>query len=138
MSTKWALLRAVQQEPADKPLACYAMADLLEEGGWLDLAFIYRWMGWHSRRPGKREGPRLRKRFVWYKEGAFGGWPSDETDRYDSLPHAWLAPLVYQALQTANFQYQLYATWEQAVNNLAEGLSRLRALLQPPAGRKEG
>jgi hypothetical protein len=84
------------------------------------------------------EGQRLRKRFVWYKEGAFGGWPSDEADRYELLPHARLAPLVYQALHTANFQYQLYATWEQAVNNLAEGLTRLRALLQPPAGRKEG
>jgi hypothetical protein len=83
------------------------------------------------------EGQRLRKRFVWYKEGAFPGWPSDEADRSDSLPHAWLFPLVYQALQTANSQYQLYATWEQAVNNLAEALARLRALLQPPTGRKE-
>jgi hypothetical protein len=42
MSTKWALLRAVQQDPADKPLSCYALADLLEEEGWLDLAFTYR------------------------------------------------------------------------------------------------
>jgi TPR repeat protein len=102
MSTKWALLKAIPQEPADNPLSCYAMADLLEEGGWLDLAFTYRWMGWYTHRPGKREGQRLRKRFVWYKVGAFGGWPSDEAERYSSLPHAWLDPLVYQALQTAN------------------------------------
>jgi hypothetical protein len=136
MSTKWALLKTIQQEPASNPLSCYAMADLLEEGGWLDLAFTYRWMGWHSRRPGKREGQRLRKRFVWYKVGAFDGWPGDEAERYSSLPHARLDPLVYQALgTTANTQYQLYTTWEQAVNNLAEGLARLRALLAPPAGK---
>ena len=72
------------------------------------------------------------------REGALGGWLSDEADRYDRMPHARLDPLVYQALQTANSQFQLYATWEQAVNNLAEGLARLRALLQPAAGRKEG
>jgi hypothetical protein len=71
-----------------------------------------------------------------YKEGAFGEWPSDEADRYDSLPHARLAPLVYQFLQTANSQFQLYSTWEQAVNNLAEALTRLRVLLQPPPARK--
>ena len=51
---------------------------------------------------------------------------------------ARLAPLVYQSLETANYQYQLYATWEQAVNDLAKGLARLRALLQQPAARKEG
>jgi hypothetical protein len=51
-------------------------------------------------------------------------------------PHARLASTVYQAFQTANSQYQLYATWEQGVNNLAETLARLRALLQPPAGQK--
>jgi hypothetical protein len=138
ISTKWALLKTIQQEPADNPLACYAMADLLEEGGWLDLAFCYRWMGWYGRRPGKREGPRLRKRFVWYKEAAFVEWPSDESDRYDRLPHAWLAPLVYQSLQTANQQFQLYSTWEQAVNDLAKGLARLRALLGPPAEKQGG
>jgi hypothetical protein len=39
MSTKWALLRTIQQERADKALSCSAIADLLEEEGWLDLAF---------------------------------------------------------------------------------------------------
>jgi hypothetical protein len=50
------------------------MADVLQEGGWLDLAFTYRRMGWHNRRPGQRQGKRLRKRFVWSREGALGGW----------------------------------------------------------------
>ena len=93
------------------PLSCYALADLLEEGGWPDLAFSYRWTGWYDRRPGKREGRLLRKRFVWYKDGAFGEWPSDESDRCESLQHARLDPLVYQALQTANSQFQLYSAW---------------------------
>jgi hypothetical protein len=93
-------------------------------------------MGWYERRPGKREGRLLRKRFAWYKDGAFGEWPSDEADRYERLPHARLDPLVYLSLQKANSQFQLYSTSEQAVNNLAEGLARLRTLLQPPAGRK--
>ena len=53
-----------------------------------------------------------------------------------------MQPLVYQALE-ANPQFQLYATFEQAVTNLAEGLARMRALLQPPeegnkAERKRG
>jgi hypothetical protein len=130
------LLKTIQQEPATNPLSCYAMADLLEEGGWSDLSFCYRWMGWHDRRPGRREGQRLRKRFVWYKEGAFQGWPSDESDRYDRLKCARLAPLVYQALESANAQYQLYSTWEQAVHDLSRALGRLRALLQPPPGRQ--
>jgi hypothetical protein len=86
VGTKWALLKTIQQEPADNSLSCYAMADLLEEGGWLDLAFTYRWMGWYNRRPGKREGQRLRKRFVWYKKGAFGGWPSEEAERSAVCP----------------------------------------------------
>jgi hypothetical protein len=90
------------------------------------------------RRPSKREGRLLRKRFAWQRDGAFGGWPSDEADHYEQLPHARLAPLVYLSLQTANPQFRLYSTWEQAVNNLAKALARLRALLQPPAGRKEG
>jgi hypothetical protein len=135
MSTKWALLKTIQQEPASNPLSCYAMADLLEEGGWLDLAFTYRWMDWYNRRPGKREGKRLRKRFVWYREGAFLGWPSDEGDRYEQLSHARLDPLVYHALPTANPQYQLYTSYEQAVNDLAKALTSLRALLGPPPGK---
>jgi hypothetical protein len=138
MSTKWALLKAIPQEPADNPLSCYAMADVLEEGGWLDLSFTYRWMGWHNRRPGQRQGKRLRKRFVWYREGAFDGWPSDEAERYERLPHAWLEPLIYQALQSPNSQYQLYTSFEQAVSDLSKGLARLRALLGPPAERKQG
>jgi hypothetical protein len=64
-------------------------------------------------------------------------WPSDEADRYSSLPHAWLDPLVYQGLGTANPQFQLYSTWEQAVNDLMKGLARLRGLLGPPAEGKE-
>jgi hypothetical protein len=73
--------KAAPQGPADNLLSCNALSDLLEEEGWLNLAFCYRWMGWHNRRPGQREGKRLRKRFVWYKQGAFDGWPSDEEDR---------------------------------------------------------
>jgi hypothetical protein len=52
------------------------MADLLEEGGWSALSFAYRWMGWYGRRPGYRESKPLRKRFVWYRDGAFEGWPA--------------------------------------------------------------
>jgi hypothetical protein len=130
MSTKWALLKAIQREP-DNPLHCFAMADLLEEQGWPDLAFAYRWMGWYDRRPGYREGKRLRKRYVWYREEAFGAWPSEAT-RYELLPRARLDPLIFQAMETPNPPYQLYTTWEQAVKHLAEGLARLRALLQPP------
>jgi hypothetical protein len=37
----------------------YALADVLEEGGWLDLSFTYRWMGWYERRPGKHRRPML-------------------------------------------------------------------------------
>ena len=48
------------------------------------------------------------------------------------MPAARLDPLVYQALPKANPQYQLYSTWEQAVNALAKGLERLRNLLQQP------
>jgi hypothetical protein len=132
VSEKWALLKAVQREP-DNPLPCYALADLLEEQGWADLSFAYRWMGWHGRRPGFREGPRLRKRFAWYKEEAFEAWPGEEAERYRRLPRARLQPLVYQAME-ANFQFQLYATFEQAVKDLAEGLARMRALLGPPEG----
>ena len=62
MTPKWVLLKTIQKEPGNR-LACYAMADLLEEEGWLDLAFCCRWMGWCDRRPGQREGS-LRKRFV--------------------------------------------------------------------------
>src|SRR5436305_398453 len=82
----------------DNKLACCAMADLLEEEGRLDLAFCYRWMGWYARRPGHREGPRLQKRIVWYKEGAFEDWPNNEVDRYNSPPAAWLTPIVYLSL----------------------------------------
>jgi hypothetical protein len=41
MSTKWALLKAIQGEP-DNALSCYAMDDLLEEPGWPELAFCCR------------------------------------------------------------------------------------------------
>jgi hypothetical protein len=114
MSTKWAVLKAIQREP-ENALHCFAMADLLEEQGWPELSFCYRWMGWYDRRPGYREGKRLRKRYVWYRGGAFEKWSSDEADRYDALPRAQLEPLVFQSLKLPNYQYQLYTTWEQAV-----------------------
>jgi hypothetical protein len=131
MLLKWTLLKAIQREP-DNALHCFAMADLLEEEGWPDLAFAYRWMGWYGRRPGYREGKRLRKRYVWYREGAFEGWPSDEAERYNALPRARLDPLVFQAMELPNYQYRLYSTWEQAVKDLSKGLARMRALLQEP------
>jgi hypothetical protein len=129
------LLKAIQREP-DNALPCYAMADLLEEGGWAELSFSYRWLGWYGRRPGYREGKRLRKRFVWYREGAFEGWPSEESDRYDALPMARLDPLVFAAMESPNHPFQLYSTWEQAVKDLAKGLARMRALLQEPQPNK--
>src|SRR5262249_44723472 len=55
-----------------------------------------------------------------------------------SRPLASASDRVSQSLQTANPQYQLYATGEQAVNNLVEALTRLRALIQPPAGAEGG
>ena len=134
MTMKWVLLKAVQREEPDNPLSCYAMADLLEEGGWNDIAFAYRWMGWYDRRPGRREGERLRKRFVWYREGVNFPFPYNEREQYEHLTMAWLPPLVYQSLESAKRDYQLYTTWEQAVNDLAKGLTRMRALLQPPPG----
>ncbi len=136
MTAKWVLLKTIQKEP-DNRLACYAMADLLEEEGWPDLAFGYRWMGWYHRRPGRREGQRLRKRLVWYRQGANLLYPDGEGDRYDSLTMAWLPPLIFWSLETSNTDYQLYTSWEQAVNNLAKGLARIRALLQPPPERKD-
>ena len=48
MTAKWVLFKTVQREPGNK-LACYALADLLEEEGHLDLSFAYRWMVWHDR-----------------------------------------------------------------------------------------
>jgi hypothetical protein len=63
MTPKRVLLETIQREPGNK-LACCATADLLEEEGWLDLAFSSRWMGGRDREPGQREGSRLRKRFV--------------------------------------------------------------------------
>jgi hypothetical protein len=36
MSLKWTLLKSIQREP-DNELHCFAMADLLEEGGWSGL-----------------------------------------------------------------------------------------------------
>jgi hypothetical protein len=101
MSLKWTLLKSIQREP-DNALHCFAMADLLEEEGWPELSFAYRWMGWYGRRPGYREGKRLRKRYVWYKEEAFGAWPSDEADRYHNLPKARLDPLVFAAMEIPN------------------------------------
>jgi hypothetical protein len=131
VTAKWALLKAIKQEPGNR-LACYAMADLLEEEGWLELAFCYRWMGWYDRRPGRREGKRLRKRFVWYRDGAFRGWVGPEEERYRNLPGARLPPLIYNTLEPANSEYVLYQTWEQAIADLTKGLARIRALLEPP------
>jgi hypothetical protein len=95
MSTKWVLLKSIQREP-DNALHCFA----------------YRWMPWYGRRPGFREGKRLRKRYVWYREEAFGEWPSDEADRYKALPRARLDPLIFQAMEKPNHPFQLYTTWE--------------------------
>jgi hypothetical protein len=134
MSLKWTLLKSIQREP-ENALHCYAMADLLEEGGWPELSFCYRWMGWYGRRPGYREGKRLRKRYVWYKEDAFDSWPSDEGDRYRALPRARLAPLVFAAMEILNHPFQLCSTWEQAVRDLAKGLAKMRALLQEPKAK---
>jgi hypothetical protein len=134
MSTKWALLKAIQREP-DNALHCYAMADLLEEQDWPELSFCYRWMGWYGRRPGFREGKRLRKRYVWYQEEAFEAWPSDEATRYEMLPRARLDPLIFQAMETPNHPFQLYTTFEQAVRDLAKGLAKMRALLSEPKAK---
>jgi hypothetical protein len=137
MTTKWVLLKTIQREP-DNKLACYAMADILEEQGHGDLAFSYRWMGWYDRRPGTREGKRLRKRFVWYRQGASFAFFDDEAERYDSLPHARLPALLFTTLAGHAQQHLLYATWQQAVVDLAKALAGVLALVSPPAERKEG
>jgi hypothetical protein len=137
VSTKWELLKSVKSEPHDR-LACFALADMLEEEGWSELSFCYRWMGWYDRRPGKREGPRLRKRFVWYREGMIPVVPYGEAERYLMLTGARLPALVYQALEPKHSDYQIYMTWEQAVRDLAKALARMRTLLEPPAERKDG
>jgi hypothetical protein len=129
-------MKAVKQDPTDS-LSCYAMADLLEEQGWMDFAFCYRWMGWYNRRPGEREGPRLRKRFVWYKEGANLFFPYGEDERYLKLPYARLPSLLYSAMEPKNADYLLYNSWETAVADLCKGLSRMRALLQQPPEKKD-
>jgi hypothetical protein len=49
-----------------------------------------------------------------------------------------LPPLVFLALESANTDSQLYKTWHQAIADLAKGLGRMRALLQPPPERKDG
>ena len=36
------------QREAGNKLACYALADLLEEEGRSDPSFCYRWMGWYD------------------------------------------------------------------------------------------
>jgi hypothetical protein len=135
LTTKWELRKAVEEDPDDR-LSCFALADMFEEQGWGDLAFCYRWMGWFDRRPGKREGERLRKRLVWYKEDAFLLYPDGEEDRYRRLPHARLPKLIYLAMEPRNPEYLLFATWEQAVTDLSKGLARVRALLQQPPERK--
>jgi hypothetical protein len=131
MGTKWALLKTIQQEP-DNRLACYAMADLLEEENWPELAFCYRWMGWYDRRPGKREGKGLRKRFVWYKEAASFAEYDPEAQRYLCMPHARLPALLFSALEATHPEHQLYANWQQAFKDLAKGLARVRAIVTPP------
>jgi hypothetical protein len=137
LSEKWELKKAIEQDPGDR-LSCYAMADMLEERGWMDLAFCYRWMGWFDRRPGKREGARLRKPIVWYKEGASFVYPYDEDERYRRLPHAHLPGLIYLAMEPKNAEYTLYTKWEQAVADLAKALAHMRALLQQPPEKKGG
>jgi hypothetical protein len=131
MSSKAALLKEIRSErEPDNPLACFALADLLEEDGQADLSFTYRWMGQKRKRPGYREGSRLRKRYVWYVEGAFGGWASDEWDRYSALPAARLHPLLFRAMGPGgNDLFRLYSTWEQAVASLRMGLNLLWELL---------
>jgi hypothetical protein len=132
MSSKAALLKEIrgEREP-DNPLACFALADMLAEEGALDLSFAYRWMGWKGKRPGYREGKRLRMRFVWYEENAFGEWPSDEWDRYRALPMARLHPLVFQAMGPGNRLFWIYATWDDAIASLSVSLALLRGLLEP-------
>jgi hypothetical protein len=136
MTTKWALLETIQREP-DNQVACYTMADLLEEEGWPQRAFCYRWMGWYGMRPGERQGKHLRKRFVWYKEGAFFGFLDPEEERYNSLPHARLPALLFEALDANHPEHQLYATWQQAVKDLEKALTQVRALVLHPGERRE-
>jgi hypothetical protein len=137
LTTRWDIRKAIEDDPHDR-VSCYAMADTLEEQGWIDLAFCYRWMGWYDRRPGQRKGERLKKRIVWYKEGVTLYHPYGEDERYYSLPHAHLPPLVYLAMEPKNSEYLLYTRWEQAVTDLARGLARMRGLLAQPQERKEG
>jgi hypothetical protein len=123
MTTKWALLETIQREP-DNQVACYTMADLLEEEGWPQRALRYRWMGWYGRRPGTREGKGLRKRFVWYKDGACLECIG-EAEHYDRLPAARLNAIGFLSLEPVNPQYHLSSAWEEAVNDLAKGLPRM-------------
>jgi hypothetical protein len=51
---------------------------------------------------------------------------------------AHLPPLVYLAMETGNYEYTLYKTWEQAIADLTKGLARMRTLLQQPPERKDG
>ena len=95
-------------------------------------------MGWYDRRPGAREGKRLRKRFVWYRQGASFAFFDDEAQRYDSLPHARLPALLFTTLAGHAQQYLLYATWQQALLDLAKALLGVLALVSPPVERKDG
>ena len=132
-------MKTIQREP-DNKLACFAMADLLEEQGRNDLAFCYRWMGWYDRRPGKREGKYSPQRSSGTKRRHSRFGRAKRRIDFNSLPMTGhrLQPLIFLAMETGNPQYRLYSTWQQAASDLAKALANLRPASNNHQKRKDG
>ena len=121
------------KNPKDK-LSAYAVADLYEELGDMSMAFTWRWMGWHNKRPAYRRTIRTAKYpWAWYRE--HGLWLLDnlERQRAGDTPWAFLHYNVYSVVSARGVMSK-YTSSENAINALSNALKIFRSIVEKPVG----
>lgn len=123
-----AIIAAALADQADA-VSCYAAADLLEERGEADLAFAWRWMGWHGKRPMLRVSGNFT--YAWYGPDVMK-YAEDRAAAV--LPISVLAPMGSAEPDLHPQEIRAFRSREDAVAELADVFAQLRLLFVKPEG----
>ena len=126
------LVMIAMRDSKDK-LSCFAVGDLYEELGNLDMAFAWRWMGIFKKRPGYRTNlQRSVNYWAWYREFHTTYQLNDqERARANKTPYAILNQNIFCRIQRIG-SYATYRSKDKAIEALAGALRSIRELIEDP------
>ncbi len=128
------MVAKIEWDPKDTGLQ-RIYADYLETvKGLDDLAFAYRWMATHERRPARRERPRAVRTYAWWHQFSEFHLSGDDKKDMVRTQSARLPLGLFRVLPgCARGWHSYHHSWGMAIEHLSLGLAQLGRLrsLQP-------